>query len=83
MAIIHQFLANRTEIFYGNWGDYYLSIGYEKSCFGPYLPFSIFWAMLGPKKGRGPTDTHMVWDLKTQPKSWLTWCTFSDLGPPS
>ena len=27
--------------------------------FGPYLPFSIFWALRGPKKGRGPTRTGM------------------------
>ena len=27
--------------------------------FGPYLPFSIFLALRGPKKGRGPTRTGM------------------------
>ena len=26
---------------------------------GPYLQFSMFWNPLGPKKGRGPTITHM------------------------
>ena len=32
-----------------------------------------FWALLGPKKGRGPI---WVWDLKTQSKSLTTWWTF-------
>ena len=32
----------------------------KKSGFVLQLPFSIFWALLGPKKERGPTDTHMV-----------------------
>ena len=27
--------------------------------FGPYLQFSIYWALHGPKNGRGPTSTHM------------------------
>ena len=27
--------------------------------FGPYLPFSIFRALSGPKKGRGPTRAPM------------------------
>ena len=69
----------------------------KNSGFVPYLPFSIFWALLGPKKGRGPTDTHIGLGPQTQPKSWptshlvdyfvhlLSWnwfFIFYDLGPP-
>ena len=63
--------------------------------FGPYLLFSIFWALMGPKKGRGPTDTprglgpqnptkkltHLV-DLLGHLLSRNHVSNFSDLGPP-
>ena len=44
-------------IFYGNSGDYYLSIGYEISWF--WVLFAIFEFLLGSKKGSGPIDNHM------------------------
>ena len=31
----------------------------KKLGFRPFFDFSSFWALLGPKKGRGPTDTHI------------------------
>ena len=34
-----------TKLFYGNSRDYYLWIIVNKSRFGPYLPFLIFWAL--------------------------------------
>ena len=39
------FLANRAEIFYGNSGDYYLAIWYEKSWL--WVLFAIY-DFLGP-----------------------------------
>ncbi len=48
-------MTNRAEFFYGDSGDYYLSIGVEKSKF--WALFAIF-DILGPDgAGRGPTDT--------------------------
>ena len=64
-------MANRAEIFYGNSGDYYPSIGYKNPGFGPYLPFSIIWAFLEPKKGVAQIPI-WVWDLETQSKSLPT-----------
>ena len=43
-------------IFYGNSGDYYLSIVVNKSWF---LPLFVIIDFLSPKKGRGPTGTLM------------------------
>ena len=55
MFFIH-FLANRTENFDGNSKDYYLSIGYKEFWFWALIAIFDF---LGPKKGCGPTNTHM------------------------
>ena len=57
-------LTNRVDIFYGNSLDYYPSIGYKKSWFWALFAIFDFWALMGPKKWRGPTDTFM--GLRTQ-----------------
>ena len=60
MAITEPFFANRAEKFYGNSGDYYLSISFKEFWFWAFkLSFLIFLGPVGALKGRGPTDTHM------------------------
>ena len=50
------FGSNKTEIFYGNSGDYYLSIGKEKSknlSYQVYFQIMYFWSTFLRENGRG------------------------------
>ena len=75
LAINQLFLANRTEMFYENSRNYYLSIGGPKNGRGPKN-----WR--GPKMGVAPSPPIWVGGLKTQPISWPTWWTIWVPGTP-
>ena len=47
-----RFLTNQAEIFYGNSGDFYLSIGGEKSCFDAFLEKNHFFGAKGSGTSR-------------------------------
>ena len=83
------FLANRAKKFYGNSGDYHLSIGIEKSRF---WALNVIFDLLGPDKGRCPTGTSKP-DQKVDPPGGhfgspvilyleIVFPTFFDLGTP-
>ena len=57
----------------------------KKLGFKPFFDFSSFWALLGPEKGRGPTDTHIGLGPLVDPLGHMLSqnyvSNFFDLGP--
>ena len=68
----HNFWANRAENFYGNSGDYYLSIGGKSKLLYLLLIFLIFGPLLAGKQAWPPCSHLMACGLRTQRKCWHT-----------